>query len=37
MFSKVEKKYLNFKVVDNYVTKFTIDEITKKLKQILKI
>lgn len=32
MFSKVEKKYLNFKIIDNYVEKYTIDEIINKIK-----
>lgn len=34
MFSKVEKKYLNFKIIDNYVEKFTIDEIIKKIETL---
>lgn len=34
MFSKVEKKYLNFKIIDNYVEKFTIDEIIKNIETL---
>ena len=34
MFSKVEKKYLSFKIIDNYVEKFTIDEIINKIETI---